>query len=1135
MASAQAVQYRRFYLSDSFISQFKDKQPNWGPLGYITYKRTYSRVKEDGTKEEYWETLKRVVEGVFNIQKQHVLSNGLHWDNARSQKTAQEMYHAMWEFKFLPPGRGLWAMGSDYVEERSAAALFNCAAVSTENINERGAEIFAFIMDALMLGVGVGFDTKGAEKIKIMQPSKSNGIFVIDDSREGWVESVRLLINSFFTGLPLPKFDYSKIRSEGEPIRGFGGTSSGYKPLKELHEAIVEHLSDRDGEFITSTDIVDLENYISRCVIAGNVRRGAALALGDSNDTEFMELKHDQDKLYSHRYGSNNSISCDIGMDYSIAVNNLLKQGEPGFQWLENARKYGRTQDEVSDPFVCMTNPCVTGNTIVYTADGRGNVPIKLLAEEGKDVPVFCYDDNRKIVIRYMRNPRITGFEDIYKITLDDGSFVEVTGNHKILTHKRSYVEAKDLRKGDSLKTLTKYEASIKDVFYDANSRSQNYFWLASGFKGVKSEHRLIAEFHNSSPIPKGYVVHHKDRDALNNNPNNLEIMSKKDHDELHGKLMTGDNNPMRRAKYEWSEEKWKTYRSNISKATSGKANGRYLGVTNDELKEHAIILTKKLKRRFSTGDWREYARDNGLPIDFSKWRKDHLGGILGLAKFAALSCGYDEFLESDPRTIRSYKQWTSEGYNCEITGKGTIIVKSCEDCGKRLELNYRRREQSICKKCSTIRTNSNSAHIQKRKNSSSKTYENKRKIFREQQLDIFTALKFDLERTPLKEEWAAACKEMEITAEIGRKGSPFKSWRALKEEAELYNHRVVSVERTGKQTVYNGTVDEFHNFFVGGFEGETKNKKRKWLYLNNLNCGEIFLESEELCNLCELFPAHHKSLEEFKRTIKLAYLYAKTVTLTKTHWPRTNATMLKNRRIGLSQSGIIQAFNRHGVREVLNWCDESYIYVRELDEKYSNWLCIPKSIKVTTVKPSGTVSLLCGATPGIHYPEAEYYIRRIRFSKNSELIPFIKKAGYHIEEDAYAGETTLVVSIPVKEKYFIKSKQDVSMWEQLENTAKYQFYWADNAVSNTISVKPQEYSSIVPALELYEDKLKSVSFLPLNEHGYKQAPYEAITEEEYEAMIKDLSEIDFSQVNAEAEGVKYCDGESCEVVPSGA
>jgi len=1128
--------YRRFYLSDTWVNQYDGKQPKWGPVGYLTYKTRYSRRKENGETEEYWETLRRVVEGVFQLQKDHVIENGLTWDDSRAQRTAKAMFEAMWKFKFLPPGRGLWMMGSDYVSNRTAAGLFNCAMISTEDIVLKGRDIYEFIMDALMLGVGVGFDTLGADKLKVKEPKESNGelTFIIPDSREGWVESLGLILSGYFVGSSIPVFDYSEIRKEGLPIKGFGGTSSGSKPLIELHKNIDKHLSERIGETLSSGDIVDLENYISKCVVAGNVRRSAALALGSPHDEEYITLKHDQDKLKSHRYGSNNSVACGIGMNYTHLVENTKKQGEPGYQWLENAKRYGRMGEVCEDSEIKGTNPCVSGDTLVYVADGRGNVPIKVLAEEGIDVPVFCYRDNEKLEVRYMRNPRITGYDqDIYRVTLDDGNFLDVTKDHKFLTNDRGYVKASELESGESLRILTKFEASIKDIFPKSNSNSQNYLWLNNGVtERNRTEHRPIIEFHKNISIARGSVVHHKDRNAQNNFPDNLEIMTKQDHDKLHGELIRGDNNPMRRARHEWSDEKWKQYHDNMSESVSGELNGRYSGVTNDELKEHAIILTHDLGRRFSRVEWTEYAKQNSLPQYFSGWREKHLGGILGLGKYAAAVCGFKTFSDKDPRSVRKYMQWTSEGYNCEFVGNNVKIIKTCEKCEKKLILTYSRREQSLCVKCGVLSSNSNDRHIANRRKGQHKAFKNRKETLRKDQLSVFTKVKFELGRQPLKSEWRKACKDVGVTPENARKGSPFTSWKGLVSAAETFNHRVVSVELVRKDTVYNGTVDEFHNFFVGGFASTKVNGKRKWLYLNNLQCGEIFLESSELCNLAEIFPANHDSYDEFKRTLKLAYLYCKTVTLTKTHWPETNARMLKNRRIGLGLGGVIQSFNRHGIRETLDWCDRGYGWIKKLDKQFSNWLCIPRSLKVTTVKPSGTVSLLSGATPGIHYPESEYYIRRITVSKESVLLPSIIEAGYTVRDYYTDPENTVVIDVPVKEPYFSKSKYDVTMWEQLENIAKMQEFWADNAVSNTTTFKKEEGDDIGRALELYEDRVKSLSFLPLGDHGYTDAPYEAITQEEYTEMSNKISELDFSGIIQENnEGLKeYCDSESCTI-----
>jgi ribonucleoside-triphosphate reductase len=134
---------------------------------------------------------------------------------------------------------------------------------------------------------------------------------------------------SFF-GAKVPKFDYSAIRPEGALIKGFGGTSSGSGPLIELHDSLTELYTAKVGEPITSVDIVDTENLIGRCVVAGNVRRSAALAMGAHDDRQYLEMKNDQEKLYHHRWGSNNSFNAVVGMDYTWHAEQSQKNGEPG-------------------------------------------------------------------------------------------------------------------------------------------------------------------------------------------------------------------------------------------------------------------------------------------------------------------------------------------------------------------------------------------------------------------------------------------------------------------------------------------------------------------------------------------------------------------------------------------------------------------------------------------------------------------------------------------------------------------------------------------------------------------------------------------------------------------------------------
>jgi ribonucleotide reductase alpha subunit len=186
-----------------------------------------------------------------------------------------------------------------------------------------------------MLGVGVGFDTKGAGTIKIYQPIQDNAeTYVIPDTREGWVESVnRILISYFEPGKPALKMDYSKIRPKGRILKTFGGVSSGPEPLIELHEKLTIKLSSiKNEDTLKMRDIVDIMNFIGKCVVSGNVRRSAEIAMGEYNDTEFIELKNYDKNPDRMDYGwvSNNSIFAKLGMDYSTAVDNILKNGEQG-------------------------------------------------------------------------------------------------------------------------------------------------------------------------------------------------------------------------------------------------------------------------------------------------------------------------------------------------------------------------------------------------------------------------------------------------------------------------------------------------------------------------------------------------------------------------------------------------------------------------------------------------------------------------------------------------------------------------------------------------------------------------------------------------------------------------------------
>ena len=667
-----------FRLSEEFVNKYNNVPAPFGftdagsnSLGEVTFIRTYSRVKEDGTKERWHEVCRRVIEGMYSVQKNHAKDNRLPWNDNKAQKSAQEAFQRMFELKWTPPGRGLWAFGTPMtMEKRNSASLQNCAMVSTRDIdrNDPGA-LFAWVMDALMLGIGVGFDTLGQDKqMSIYAPTEPAVVYEIPDTREGWVESVRYLINSYLRqNQPIQEFTYDLIRPLGAPIKGFGGVASGPAPLIDLHTRIRNVIGSRAGELLDSRAIVDLVNLIGTCVVSGNVRRSATLALGAAEDEGFINLKNPEVFPERNSYDpekpgwawmSNNSISATVGTKYEDYVDLIADNGEPGFIWLDVAREYGRL----------------------------------------KDAPDY-------------KDSRIMGF------------------------------------------------------------------------------------------------------------------------------------NP----------------------------------------------------------------------------------------------------------------------------------------------------------------------------------------------------------------------------------------------------------------------------------------------------CAEQPLESYELCTLVEVHLNRHESKEDFLKTLKFAYLYGKTVTLMPTHWQQTNGIMQRNRRIGTSLTGIASFADTSGLPALREWMDEGYEKIRHYDHKYSEWLCVRESVRVTTVKPSGSVSLLSGATPGVHWgPGGEFYLRAIRFGNTDPMMYLFKAAGYKIEDDVVSANTS-VVYFPVASGHK-RSEKQVSLFEKIGLAATAQKYWSDNGVSVTLSFdKEEETKFIAPALNMYEGQLKAVSFLPMGNKTYLQQPYTEITREEYNSYVGTIGKIDWSAIydgkdNLDAESEKYCSTDACEI-----
>jgi len=369
-----------FRLNEEFVASYKDKKAPFGyrdaagnSVGEITFLRTYSRKKEDGTKETWVDVCERVINGMYSLQKEHCKTNRLPWSDAKASASAKEAFDRLFNLKWTPPGRGLWVMGTPIVNvQKNSAALQNCAFVSTLEMNKNNpAAPFAFLMEASMLGVGVGFDDKGAEKeFTIYAPKADVEVFAIPDTREGWVESTVALINSYLKSEQSTyEFDYSAIRPEGEPIATFGGTAAGHAPLERLHNYIRKLFKGRAGELVTKRDIADIGNLIGVCVVSGNVRRSAELLIGSIDDPDFLNLKNAEVFPERNSYDaeapgwgwmSNNSVAVEVGKDLSNIVDGIARNGEPGVIWMDISKKYGRLADPENnkDHRIMGYNPC---------------------------------------------------------------------------------------------------------------------------------------------------------------------------------------------------------------------------------------------------------------------------------------------------------------------------------------------------------------------------------------------------------------------------------------------------------------------------------------------------------------------------------------------------------------------------------------------------------------------------------------------------------------------------------------------------------------------------------------------------------------------------------------------------------
>lgn len=348
-------------------------------------------------------------------------------------------------------------------------------------------------------------------------------------------------------------------------------------------------------------------------------------------------------------------------------------------------------------------------------------------------------------------------------------------------------------------------------------------------------------------------------------------------------------------------------------------------------------------------------------------------------------------------------------------------------------------------------------------------------------------------------------------------------SWRAMSNNSVVCND-----------------IGDLHDFFWDGYEGKGEpygliNLKlsRKIGRLGDTQypdpdvqgynpCAEQSLADSETCCLAEIYLPNIQSFEEFVDVASLLYRVNKHSLALPCHLKTTEEIVHKNMRMGIGVTGFLQA-----TEEQKGWLKDAYVKLREFDKEYSAKHGFPESIKLTTVKPSGTLSLLPGVTPGIHPAYAKYMIRRIRISSNHPLVEVCRSHGYPVEYqqnfDGSEDRSTVVVSFPFTHGETATLAKDMTAIDQLETVRLLQETWSDNSVSCTVYYRKEELPEVKKYLKKhYKNGHKSLSFLLHSEHGFKQAPLEEITKEQYDALvastvpITSISELDIGLDDSE-------------------
>ncbi len=337
------AEIKKFLLSvvppQTEIEKWKYVEPKWGPIGKEVYERTYSRADSDGRGETWYDTVRRTVRGNIALVDQRFIE----------PQEEEKLFDLVYNFKGIPAGRHLWVSG---VPGRQF--LFNCHRAGW---TKRFSRHFEFTFNELMKGGGVGanysndyisqyppianpvtvqliispaYNTEDLEILRarklIQEPYSEyrNTAMWVEDTREGWYTALNAVLEAYFSGTPQNcVFDLSLLRPMGTIIKGFGGIASGPWALATLLQQVANFLNTKVGQKLTSLDMMELDHLIASCVVAGNVRRSARMAVkhwADRDIWDFIKCKTDTSKHWS------TNISVEVDDDF---WNLVLNDGPP--------------------------------------------------------------------------------------------------------------------------------------------------------------------------------------------------------------------------------------------------------------------------------------------------------------------------------------------------------------------------------------------------------------------------------------------------------------------------------------------------------------------------------------------------------------------------------------------------------------------------------------------------------------------------------------------------------------------------------------------------------------------------------------------------------------------------------------